>query len=183
VLQEYLNATPGYEDWKLGYATETVRALERWMIDHVELRNKTPEEIEQYSTSIPERFKGHVPVDEKLLTDKTESLAVDMSMYFGEYMRHEDPRLQWVLLEKGKRSVDYQNPVIIGTGLREQNPRWLMRIFAYKISDHSNEPDFLINLKDTWMPELWRERYMTKEETNKWMDDEMEKWRAQTKGK
>jgi hypothetical protein len=157
VLQGYVNSTPGFEAWELGYEPETVRMLERWFIGHVELRLQTTEELEQYYASVPERFKN-LPTIVTTLTDETNSLVVDMSMYFGEYMRHEDTGLQWNLCVNGKKNVEYQNPVIVGSGFIPQNPRGLMDVFALKVGDKTQKPDYLINLKNTWIPILWLER-------------------------
>ncbi|HBO34961.1 MAG TPA: hypothetical protein DD636_09585 [Anaerolineaceae bacterium] len=158
VLHEHINATPGYETWKLGFESSTVNAIEQWFIEHVEMRDKTKEEIERDRDRIPDKLKNAVPVETTTLSNKTYSLIVDLSMYYGEYLRHEDPRLKWVLRKKGKREFFYQNPVIVGTGLLALDPRHIMTVIAFKISDNEYKAGGLIELKDRWIRNLWLEK-------------------------
>jgi hypothetical protein len=67
---------------------------------------------------MPPQFKGILPIESWELTNRTYSLTVDCGMYLGQVMLRAHPeRLQWGQDLRDRRSMDYGQVLIVGTGV------------------------------------------------------------------
>lgn len=144
-LTKAVNATSGFQKWKPDRTPESLDLLGVWFDGQVELRRRTPEEVEEVRSMLT--FPIDVPDGE--LTNKSFSLAMDIGMYFGEVILKNLTGTRWDQPLRAKSFVDYGQPVIMGFGAVPLNPIRVMVMTAYGISRHQKSR--LRELYETWM--------------------------------
>lgn len=152
-LESLVKSTPGFEKWKLDFNTECAEDLFNFYKKNLTTRPKTEEEIQSYESSIPKRFSNLIPVDKPVMTDFSLSLINDMAIYFGEYVRYGQASLHWEFYTS-RKTIDFQNAVIIGNGLTCLHPRWIMKNQAYNIIENKKTLQSINDLKVIWLNAL-----------------------------
>jgi hypothetical protein len=122
VLENAVRTTPGFERWRADETPGSLDTLGEWLTTQVETRACTPEKLMQEWEEMPPQFKGILPIESWDLTNRTYSLAMDGGMYFGQVMLRTHPeRLQWGQDLRDRRSIDYGQVLIVGTGVVSMN--------------------------------------------------------------
>lgn len=149
ILEQAVQSTDGYEDWQADYAPESLERLGQWFYEHVETRERTKEEKETIYSRAPEWFR-HVEISDWELANQTFSLAMDIGMYVSRVFEKNLPGLKWMMIKQSKRHVDFQQPVIVGSGKRELNPVRVIVVYAYSLAKGKRGPEGLKELYDIW---------------------------------
>src|SRR5688572_20764356 len=111
-ISDAIQQAPGFEEWRPDNTPSSLGPLGEWFAGQVETRPRTPEELQHLSSqnSYP------VGVSNKELTNRTFSLAIDIGMYLARVFQQNHPLLRWEHWLKGKKDIDYGQPVLIGFG-------------------------------------------------------------------
>ncbi|GGA16855.1 hypothetical protein [Dyella nitratireducens] len=118
ILEVIVRTTPGFERWHADETPESLDTLGEWLASQVETRARAPEELAKLREETPHQFKDILPVEQWELTNRTYSLAMDCGMYLGQVMlRTHSERLQWGQDLRDRRSMDYGQVLIVGTGV------------------------------------------------------------------
>ncbi len=149
VLETAVQSTPEYEDWRADYTSESLGKLGRWFYEHIETRKRTGEEKVEIYGKAPDWFRN-VEVQDWELTNRSFSLAMDIGMYLSQVFVKNLPDLKWILVEKPKNDVDFQQPVLKGTGRLVFNPVSTMVTLAYGFARNNKSPGRLRELYDIW---------------------------------
>lgn len=149
VLEQAVQFTPGYEDWRADYTSESLGKLGKWFYERVETRQRTEGEKVDIYGKAPDWFRN-VEVQDWELTNRSFSLAMDIGMYLSQVLVKNLPDLQWMLVEKPKNDMDFQQPVLKGTGRLVFNPVSTMVTLAYGFARNNKSPDRLREIYDIW---------------------------------
>ena len=144
-LSKAVRQTPGYEEWQPDNTPDSLNALGQWLSEHVETRQRTPQEISE----IEDRLAFPIEVPRIELTNKAFSLAMDVGMYISQVFLVNHPSLKWEQRVSALRSVDYGQPVLIDFG-RPFNPVRMMITQAYALADRKWDGRSLRELYDIW---------------------------------
>jgi hypothetical protein len=121
-LEEAVLATQGFERWRANETPDSLNTLGEWLATQVETRALTAEESAQALKEMPPQFKGILPIEQWELTNRTYSLAMDCGMYLGQVMLRAHPtRLHWGQDLRDRRSMDYGQVLVVGTGVVSMN--------------------------------------------------------------
>jgi hypothetical protein len=133
-------------DWTGDFSAGSIQAACRWFATQVEVRQRIPEEMaELRKHSLP-----GVKVSDQELSDRTFSLAFDLSVYFAECMRSAYAHLEWKQFLDDKLFVDYGQPVLVGLGRVPLNPFRIVTTFAYGVAKKEQPHDRLWELHLYW---------------------------------
>ncbi|MCL6591882.1 MAG: hypothetical protein K6U80_18270 [Firmicutes bacterium] len=149
VLQEAVNSTPGYEDWKADYSPESLVTLGKWFKQVVTTRKRSEEEIEEIYKRSPEWFRT-VKISENDLSPETYSLCFDVGMYLAKVFETNLKGLGWKLITAPKKSVDIHQPVLAGFGALQFNPVMMMSVQAFKVINGKYSDYSLKELYEIW---------------------------------
>ena len=81
------------QGWTADFEPESLTPLGTWFASVVKSVERTEDEIAKMQA----RLAPHIKVPKMRPSDKSASLAYDIAMYFGETLRRQDERLDWVL--------------------------------------------------------------------------------------
>lgn len=146
ILEAAVKATPGFENWSADFTPESLKALGNWFATQVETRPYTEEELTALKQGVP----SWVPIDDYQLTNKTFSLAVDIAMYWSEVFKRNFPSLRWDQILKGKRDINYGQPVLVGFGIVPLNPVRVMIVLAHQFILKTEVGTGLFNVHNHW---------------------------------
>jgi hypothetical protein len=149
VLERAVQSTVGYGDWQADNTPESLKGLGQWFSEHVETRRRTKEERETIYSKAPEWFRD-VEIQDWELTNRTFSLAMDIGMYFSYVLQRNLLGLKWAMIKKPKNHVDFQQPVIVGSGKLELNPVRILVVYAYSLARGTRGSERLKELYDIW---------------------------------
>jgi hypothetical protein len=149
ILHEAVQSTPGYEDWSADYVPESLERLGQWFHDHVETRKSTQEENDEIYRKAPAWFRN-VEIQDWELTNRTFSLAVDIGMYLSQVFEKNVPGLKWKMVKKPNDDVNFQQPVLSGSGKLVLNPVRVLIVYAYSLADNTRGPEGLRELYNIW---------------------------------
>ena len=149
-LWSYVRSENGYADWSPDFQPESLKLLGKWFCEHVKSRSRTEQEIAKIAANSPAWFMNNFDIPGDELTNETISLAIDIGMYFGRTLEKNFPGLVWQPLLKQKKSVYYQQPIIVGKGKAQLNPIWIIKTYAYGILQGINGPEHLFELYKIW---------------------------------
>jgi hypothetical protein len=79
--------------WTGDFEPDSLTALGAWFAREVKGVERTEDEIAKMQA----RLAPHIKVAKTRPSDRSASLAYDIAMYFGETLRRQDERLDWVL--------------------------------------------------------------------------------------
>lgn len=106
--QEHPEAEP------FDYSPESLIPLWEWYETKIEQVPMTAKEIESRVRIFPKYLESEIRKNTKKFTDKTLSLALDISIYLGEVVVKNHPHLRWNYRTRPKREVSVYRPVIDG---------------------------------------------------------------------
>ena len=137
ILDEAVRSTTGYEGWQADGSPDSLVGLGQWFYDHVETRKRTEEEKEAIYSKGPKWFRS-VEIEDCELTNRTFSLAMDIGMYLGRAVQINLPQTKWMMVKKPRNDMDYQQPVLKGTGRLVLNPVQILVLL------HETDLDFVL---------------------------------------
>jgi len=146
MLANFVQSTEGYADWIPDFSPDSLIKLGEWYYNAVETREKTEEEI----ANVPE----WIGAEPWTLNYKTRSIAFDVGIYFGNVILRNVSGIKWKIWDKGKKSVDYGKPVLIGAKENPLQPYHIMEVLAFGYADKSRHPSKLRELYDIWKESL-----------------------------
>jgi hypothetical protein len=148
-LEQAVQSTVGYEDWRANYTPESLEKLGQWLCEQVETRERKKVERETIYSRAPAWFKN-VEIEDWELTNRTFSLALDTGMYFSRVFEENLSGVKWVMVKKPRNDADFQQPVLVGTGRLGLNPVRILVTYVYGIARRSKGPERLRELYNTW---------------------------------
>ena len=116
------------------FSPQSLTVLGNLLDENVESRHLSDPEILHERANSPSWFQDIVP--DKVLSERTISVCVDIGIAFGEMLTKCHSKLSWVFHHKQKNDVNYQQPVIVGFKHKvELNPVRLLSVAACKFAD------------------------------------------------
>lgn len=150
VLEQAVQSTPGHGEWQADCSPESLDRLGRWLYEHVETRKRTKKESKEIYGNAPDWFRS-VEIENWELTNRTFSLAMDIGIYLSQVFEKNLSGLKWTMVTKPKNDVDYQRPVLSGTGKLQLNPVRMLVVLAHSLADDTRGPEGLKELYDIWV--------------------------------
>jgi len=148
-LLRVVNSTKGFSHWKNDMSRASLVSLANWFAGNVKIRDKTQSENDEIYNSAPAWFR-QVELENWTFTNRTYSYAFDISIYFGEALKHTIGDIDWRLKTNSPSSVDYHLPILRHLGKLDCCPYHLMKVYAYGIARGSKGPENLTQLFDIW---------------------------------
>jgi hypothetical protein len=149
ILSDYVRSSPEFSSWQANLLVESLDDLGKWFCKQVETRPRSEEEISDIRKRAPALFDAvGIPQDE--LTGKTFSLAIDIGMYLSQIMQKNVKNAEWVLITKGRKSNNFNHPVLSTGGILKFNPTYLMVTYSYGIARGTKKPEGLRELYEIW---------------------------------
>ena len=151
ILCEYVQEESD-DIWVCDYSRESLVGLFGYFKNVVKYRPITKEEKQQEISKLQEKYKGIVPIPEKVIDEETVSFCFDTGLYFGETIKKNIDGLEWGFRTFSKNYIDYAQPILIKQGKKvDLNPRAIMEVLAGKVLRGTAENDGLLKLYDTWV--------------------------------
>jgi len=149
-LESEVRSNPEFASWKADASPQSLEGLGAWFAGQVALRSKTPEEAAETRAIAP----FPVEVSDRVLTDRTYSLAMDIGMYFGRVLANAVHGSRWEQSLKDKRSDDYGQLVLMGVGPVGLSPVQLVITFAFGLGRGTKTGAHLRHLYEVWLTML-----------------------------
>ena len=149
VLTEYVHTFIDYGNWESNFTVNSLDLLGEWLCKHVTTRKRSQEEMGSIYSYSPEWFKS-IQVPDYDLSISSASLCIDIGMYLGQVMILTISGLHWKLITKPIRSIDFQQPVLIGQGKVAFNPVRLVMVYAYGCIDGTRGSEGLREIYEIW---------------------------------
>jgi hypothetical protein len=149
ILSTYVSGSSGYESWESTSINQRLLDLGKWFCEHVETVKRSKKEKELIYSNSPSWFRA-IEIPDSELSAKTFSLSSDIGIYLASLLRDYLPNINWVMVTKPKKSIDYHQPVLIGSGKIPFNPIHLVTTYAYGIIDSSRDAKGLLELFQIW---------------------------------
>jgi hypothetical protein len=148
-LTRYVNATPGFENWKADYSPNSLDLLGEWFYRKIETRQQSEQENAGKFAIIAFWFRQFLMVDDDL-SFFTLSLCIDVGMYMAQVLLGNVDGLRWGMIKSPKSNVDFQRPVLQGRKKMAFSPIQLITVYAYGVISGTKKPRDLRDLYDTW---------------------------------
>lgn len=145
-LAEAVKQTPGFESWRPDLTPASLDVLGDWFATQVETRQRT--QTERMALASGSTYSIDIPNEE--LTNRTFSLAMDVSMYLSQVLVKNHPALQWEQPFGNKKYVDYGQPVLVGFGVVPFNPVRMLVTLAYGIASGKQSGTSMRELYTIW---------------------------------
>jgi hypothetical protein len=107
-LTSAVRTSNSFEDWEPDYNPSSLNLLGKWFATQVQMRSRSQDEIDEITAKFP------FPRSDRELTDRTISLAMDISMYLSQTLLRNNPLLDWDQPFGSKKFIDYGQPVLVG---------------------------------------------------------------------
>lgn len=126
-----------------------------WFISRINTVTKSDEEIAEEQMKVPKWFKDKVIENKQKLSVGSLSLAMDITIYFGEVFTHNFDKLYWGFVTKPKSLAYVNSPVIMGfsTGI-ELDTRNLVYNLTLKVINGNTDKEELLNLYEVWKGDI-----------------------------
>jgi hypothetical protein len=148
-ITRYVQSTVNFEDWKCDGTPLSLDRLGNWFCQHVSIRDRTAEEIEETYGNSPDWFRA-IQIPDYEISQLTVSLSMDVAMYLSNVMQTNVVGLKWKLITRSKNSGNYQQPVLAGNGKMAFNPYNIVMTYAYGIARGTKGPNRLRELYEIW---------------------------------
>ncbi len=151
VLHEAVTKSKRFRTWIADYSPESLEQLGKWFAGQVECRDLEPAEREEWMEKAV-WWVREVKPQLKVLTDRTNAIAVDVGMYLSQVLIRNVGGLYWENVDKGPRAnIDYGQPVVAGFRKGVQfNPVYLITVFARGLLDGTRSETGLRRLYEIW---------------------------------
>ena len=131
ILEEAIQTTPTFENWKADLSVESLEALSEWLKNVIKTRKMTQDEVKKEKDKLKPPYDTLLIPDETTLNVESISIAFDSGTYFGEVLKKAKPNLKWELFQK-KGFYESNQPVLIGEGKLVYNPRNVFEAQAFR---------------------------------------------------
>ncbi|MGB6407475.1 MAG: hypothetical protein WBF39_08360 [Planococcus donghaensis] len=131
----------------LDLSPESLVALWKWFIPRVEIEPKSPEQLSEELANLPEWMHEIHSKNPSELTLATQSLIIDIGIYYGEVFRKEYPEMEWGFVTKPKKIFYVNRPIVTlkETGF-EYDPRHMVYIQSLKVLKNETKNEALLGL-------------------------------------
>lgn len=149
-LTTAVKSSEGFEDWEPDYSPKSLEALGEWFTKQVETRQLSEQEIQDI---LDKQTPFKVGTENWTLTIRTRSLVFDIGMYLSQVFLNNHPTLRWdqqFTKFRGKKFIDYGQPVLAGFGTLSFNPVRMLFSLANGIAWTSKTGSGLRELYDIW---------------------------------
>ena len=120
-----------------------------WLDKHLDMRELSPEEIEQNLVIFPQWIHSSLP--KMVLSERSISLCMDIGIYFGKMMIHNHPTLFWDYVRKPKSDANFQKTVISGFPKKMNlNPVQIVYVIANKKMNGVSTMDEFTTTYNVW---------------------------------
>ncbi len=138
---------------QLDYSQKSLIYIGEWLSRHVHKRNRTREEIRKEYENLNPKFKGHLEIEDWVLSDETISLCFDVGIYFSKVFQRKFKDVKWSYYTKPKNDIDVNKPILRGFKI-PLNPFNIVLVFASKVVDKNQGSQYLYNLFEIWRKDL-----------------------------
>jgi hypothetical protein len=150
-LASYVKSFPEYSNWEPSLNPSSLNSLGHWFFEQVKIRKRSKVEMDIINASVVDWFRNNFDIPDWDLTEVTISLSIDIGMYLGRIVENKNQNLVWKLGSKPRNNINYQQPVLVGSGIVEFNPVHIVTTLAYGIANQNNGPERLRELCDIWI--------------------------------
>lgn len=149
-LSDFVKSFPEYASWEPNQDSLSFNSLGKWFFGQVKVRKRSRAEIDNIYAGAVNWFRSNFEIPDWDLSDVTFSLSIDIGMYLGRTLEQNIQNSTWRLGSKPKSSINYQQPVLVGSGKVEFNPVHIVTTLAYGIANQTKGPERLRELYDIW---------------------------------
>jgi hypothetical protein len=153
IMHERLNgltiavqSTPGYEDWNPDYTPESLDVLGAWFAEVVETHPRSSEELQ----AVKDWFVFPITTKDWELTDRSFSIALDVSMYLCHVFMKRHPSINWYNLIRGVNGLHFRPVILTGFGPLLFNPVNQMITLASGLARGSRDSSSLRDIYNRW---------------------------------
>ncbi len=148
LLRSLITCNPKYQSWESDFSTKSINHLNEWFDKEIVLRQKTQEELEYVKTQM--KLPSIANVSPETLDERTESLCIDIGIYFGEALRKKNHSLYWTLPHtiKSKNKSYSRLPIVSASGF-EMDPIQVVRSTAILMASRIPKYD-LVSMYHIW---------------------------------
>lgn len=126
-------------------SVEKLQAIYYIFKDRLNVRKRTPGEIEQERTKLPKELQKIHQVPDYEIIEPTNSIIFDAGIYFGELLRKEVSGLEWGI-ETDKKMANYGKSILVKEGVNiDLNPAGVFYVMVLRIQKGSIQEDILLD--------------------------------------
>lgn len=139
-------------DWSIDANSEqTIQKLFEWLLQNIEKRKLTPEELYQEKSSVPSHIRDWL--NDWKFTEQTYSNIVYAGIVWGEIFRSYT-LCEWQRIDRSKIDANYNQPCLVNPNNKKVafNPIRIVRVMCSKFMDE--EPLYekeLVRLHNLWL--------------------------------
>ncbi len=150
-LSNFVKSFSEYSNWDPNLQCFSLNPLGKWFFGQVQVRKRSRAEIDTIYAGAVDWFRNNFEIPDWDLTDVTFSLSIDIGMYLGRIVEQENQNVAWKISSMPKSNINYQQPVLVGSGKVEFNPVYVVTTLAYSIANQNKGPERLRELFDIWV--------------------------------
>lgn len=156
ILEQSIRSDSEYQEWTANKSPSSLIVLGSWFSGQVGTQ-KASQSFSELAKENQRRQHPRIPVSEihSIPSDRTLSLTIDISMYFGEVFTANFTQLKWGICDE-KENLNYNQPVIKGLRSIDNTKeiycptRRLIHVVALRFIDKSLPLTELFQLYEKW---------------------------------
>lgn len=143
-----VQSTPGYEHWTPDYTPASLDVLGAWFAEVVETHPRSREELQ----AVKDWFVMPIETQDWELTDRSFSIALDVSMYLCHLFMKNHPSINWYSLISGVNGLHFRPVILTGFGPLLFNPVNQAITLASGLARGSRDRSSLRDMYERWAP-------------------------------
>ncbi|MDQ0114624.1 hypothetical protein [Paenibacillus harenae] len=150
ILSTYYERTSKERKSSLNLSQDSLITLWEWFVPNIQRITKTTEEIQEEMSNAPEWLKEEIENDTLKFSDETETMIIDIGIYFGAVILKSYSNLNWGVIRKPRNYVDVNQPVIVGFKHGALNPIRVVTNCALQTIDEQLNNKKLYEVYNIW---------------------------------
>lgn len=154
ILIDYFVKTGGGNEAELDYTPESLIKLWKWFIPHVEVVEKSPDELDKELKDAPDLLKDKISTNTHKLSVITLAIAMDIAQYYGELFVKNFEKVEWGFITKPKTHTNVNKPVLLGFKAGKYETQMdvmgILYVLATKVSEENSSSELLYDNYKFW---------------------------------
>lgn len=146
---------------------QKLQGLEYFLRNNFNTEPKTDLEIERERQALPNSLKQVHKIPKYRILEPTYSIAFDVGIYFGEYLKSKFKEAEWKI-EKRQKMAKFGFMHLSLNGKMSCSPHWLMIIYIGQLRDDEAKEGRLVELLGKWSDSMngikpsfpWLDKYL-----------------------
>lgn len=148
--------TNGGNIFDLDKTPQSLKKIWKWFLTIFEVVEKTDKEISEENEAVPDWLNDDIYSNNKKMSMGTQSIAMDIAIYFGEVFINEFEKIKWGYKTKPKSLVYLNKPVLVGfeSGTELDPSRVVYNLCLDEIDGETNQ-NALYELFEIWKSDVY----------------------------